>query len=75
MPFKSQVNSNRSMTDVVETLTFYFVFNTGVKRGAIIDLIKEVRNMPRDVKFHPRSTVCNHLDQCDVKTEGGGVIS
>ena len=63
------------MTDVVETFTFYFVFNTGVKRGAIIDLIKEVRNMPRDVKFHPRSTVCNHLDQCDVKTEGGGVIS
>ena len=75
MPFKSQVNSNHSMTDVVETLTFYFVFNTGVKRGAIIDLIKEVRNIPRDVKFHPRSTVCNHLDQCDVKTEGGGVIS
>ena len=63
------------MTDVVETLTFYFVFNTGVKRDAIIDLIKEVRNMPRDVKFHPRSTVCNHLDQCNVKTEGGGVIS
>ena len=63
------------MTDVVETLTFYFVFNTGVKRGAIIDLIKEVRNIPRDVNFHPRSTVCNHLDQCDVKTEGGGVIS
>ena len=31
--------------------------------------------MLRDVKFHPRSTVCNHLDQCDVKTEGGGVIS
>ena len=62
------------MTDVVETLTFSFVFNTGVKRGAI-DLIKEVRNIPRDVKFHPRSTVCNHLDQCDVKTEGGGVIS
>ena len=63
------------MTDVVETLTFYFVFNTGVKRGAIIDLIKEVRNMLRDIKFHPRSTVCNNLDQCDVKTEGGGVIS
>ena len=73
MSFKSQVNSNRSMTDM--TLTLYFVFNTGVKRGAIIDLIKEVRNIPRDVKFHPRSTVCNHLDQCDVKTEGGGVIS
>ena len=35
------------MTDVVETLTFYFVFNTGVKRGAIIDLIKEVRNIPK----------------------------
>ena len=63
------------MTDIVENLALYFVFNTGVKRGAIIDLIKEVRNMPRDVKFHPRSTVCNHLDQCDIKTEGGGVIS
>ena len=63
------------MTDIVENFTLYFVFNTGVKRGAIIDLIKEVRNIPRDVKFHPRSTVCNHLDQCDVKTEGGGVIS
>ena len=63
------------MTDIVENLTLYFVFNTGVKRGAIIDLIKEVRNILRDVKFHPRSTVCNHLDQCDVKTEVGGVIS
>ena len=62
------------MTDIVETLTLYFVFNTGVKRGAIIDLIKKVRNMPRDFKFHPRSTVCNYLDQCDIKTEGRGFI-
>ena len=75
MSFKSQVNSNRSMTDIVETLTLYFVFNTGVKRGAIIDLIKKVRKMPRDFKFHPRSTVCNYLDQCYTETEGGGVIS
>ena len=29
------------MTDIVETLTLHFVFNTGVKRGAIIDLIKK----------------------------------
>ena len=75
MSFKSQVNSNRSMTDIVENFTLYFVFNTGVKRGAIIDLIKKVRKMPRDFKFHPRSTVCNYLDQCYIETEGGGVIS
>ena len=29
------------MTDIVETLILHFVFNTGVKRGAIIDLIKK----------------------------------
>ena len=75
MSFKSQVNSNRSMTDIVENFTLYFVFNTGVKRGAIIDLIKKVRKMPRDFKFHPRSTVCNYFDQCYIETEGGGVIS
>ena len=63
------------MTDIVENFTLYFVFNTGVKRGAIIDLIKKVRKMPRDFKFHPRSTVCNYLDQCYIETEGGGVIS
>ena len=30
------------MTDIVETLALYFVFNTGVKQGAIIDLINKV---------------------------------
>ena len=62
------------MTDVVETLTLYLVFNTGVRRGAIIDLTKEVPYLPRDFKFHQHSTVCNYLDQCDIKTEGRGFI-
>ena len=35
------------MTDIVETLTLRFVFNTSVKRGAIIDLIKKVHNAER----------------------------
>ena len=30
------------MTDIGENLALYFVFNTGVKRGAIIDLINKV---------------------------------
>ena len=61
------------MTDIVETLTLRFVFNTGVKRGAIIDLIKKVRNLPRDFKFHLHSTVYNHCDLCGMKTEGGRI--
>ena len=61
------------MTDIVETLTLHFVFNTGVKRGAIIDLIKKVRNLPRDFKFQFYSTVCYHCDLCGMKTEGGGI--
>ena len=61
------------MTDIVETLTLHFVFNTGVKRGAIIDLIKKVRNLPRYFKFQLYSTVCYHYDLCGMKTEGGGI--
>ena len=38
------------MADIVEALTLSFVFNTGVKRGAIIDLINKVHNLPRDFK-------------------------
>ena len=61
------------MTDIVETLTLHFVFNTGVKRGAIIDLIKKVRNLPRDFKFHLHGTVCNHCDLFGMKIEGGEI--
>ena len=61
------------MTDIVETLTLRFVFNTGVKRGANLDLIKKVHNLPRDFMLHLRCTVCNHCDLCGMKTEGGGI--